>query len=387
MRGFAKGLLTALIMLAVCGIGLEAASWVYLRYLYTGKNSLAMDPREAFLHLYQPSSLMCVEIKPHYHQRYANYEFNTAIDTNNMGWRESADYDGKGVDVAFVGDSFTFGHGVEAEERYTTLAARLAKLDRAFTYSYASGWSPPMYELYMRAHPELMPRRALVVGLFAWNDLAEDISELGMVTDGQGQLQRLECRDRQPNADGYLMNPKEAQRASVKAVLIRSNLGRLGLIAFRNWQDKKAPVQDRATPGAITALATPLETGVIDDNAARGLKSLAALAEMTRARGSQLVVFLVPRRDWLDHALCRYGQEVCRTLVDQQAPQKLLAQHAAQHGYHLIDPTAALAAHSRAGEKLYFDLDEHWTVAGHRAAAEVLAKELPAVLKPSLINR
>ncbi len=378
MRTLMKWLVSGLVMLAVSLALLEGASWIYLRFLYTGKNALAMDPREAFLHLYRPSELMCVEIKPDYRQRYVNYEFNTEIVTNAQGWRDRP-YDGRGVDVGFMGDSFTFGHGVEAAERWTDLGAQKAGIERAWTFSYASGWSPPMYELYLRAHPQFMPKKALVIGLFAWNDLAEDVSELGMVHDAQGRLQRLDCRDRQPNADGFLMNPKEAERARVKALVIKSNLGRLALIAYRNWQDKR-DAESLAAAGPVTAAPVPFETGVVDDNAAKGLASVAALAEMTRARGVPLVVFVVPRRDWLDRSTCRYGEAACAALVDRRAPQALLAEHAARHGYHLIDPTPELRARTLAGEKLYFDLDEHWTPAGHAVAAEVLARELPKVI-------
>jgi hypothetical protein len=50
----------------------------------------------------------------------ANYRgqwpgFNVSVRTNSQGYREDFDFKDKDVDVAFMGDSFTFGWGVDVE--------------------------------------------------------------------------------------------------------------------------------------------------------------------------------------------------------------------------------------------------------------------------------
>ena len=42
------------------------------------------------------------------------------VRTNNIGLREDRDYYGQHVDIGFIGDSYTFGWGVEAGERYSS---------------------------------------------------------------------------------------------------------------------------------------------------------------------------------------------------------------------------------------------------------------------------
>ncbi len=107
-------------------------------------------------------------------------EFDVTVRTNSAGYREDFEFDLAEVAVAFMGDSFTFGHGVEASERYTNLfAARLnGRIDpkRVVSLGRNDGFQPEHYEYFLRKHPELKPQY-IVVGLYLGNDLESDIRE------------------------------------------------------------------------------------------------------------------------------------------------------------------------------------------------------------------
>jgi hypothetical protein len=94
----------------------------------------------------------------------------------------------------------------------------------------------------------------------------------------------------------------------------------------------------------------------------------AVLADWKRAadaRGTPLAVLYVPRaEDQLTGAL---------SADDTWLPW--LRATCAKLGIPLVDPSAALLARVRGGERVYLD---HWTPAGHAAIAQALAEHLAA---------
>ena len=55
--------------------------------------------------------------------RWEQDEFDVEVRTNSIGLRENFEVNYEDVDVLFFGDSFTFGHGVNVEDRYTNVFA------------------------------------------------------------------------------------------------------------------------------------------------------------------------------------------------------------------------------------------------------------------------
>ena len=53
-----------------------------------------------------------------------------------------------------------------------------------------------------------------------------------------------------------------------------------------------------------------------------------------------------------------------------------LASWAKQHGIRFIDPLPRFRQLEAAGQRLYFELDAHWTAAGHAAAGDLITEYL-----------
>src|SRR5215831_17000147 len=62
-------------------------------------------------------------LKRNYTQRWRTDDFDVVVATNSDGFREDKDFSLKDLDVAFFGDSFTFGWGVNNDQKYTNIFA------------------------------------------------------------------------------------------------------------------------------------------------------------------------------------------------------------------------------------------------------------------------
>ena len=196
---------------------------------------LAFPSGEGRLHLFVPQETSYYYgIKPNYRQTFRASEFSTKIRTNNRGFRMDMAFNGEPLDLATAGDSFTFGHGVNVGERFTDLVAGAFPGRRVTTLAPANGAAPADYYLFLKDHPEVIPR-VLVVGLFPWNDLRDDISSVRLIHDASGELVRIERIDIAVNPEGYLVARSRANWVEPRwRKWIREfNAGRLFLIAGR----------------------------------------------------------------------------------------------------------------------------------------------------------
>jgi hypothetical protein len=101
------------------------------------------------------------------------------------------------------------------------------------------------------------------------------------------------------------------------------------------------------------------------------------LIELAHAREIPLVAVLVP-----DH-LQVLDPEVLDGL-DATRPQRVLTEHLAARGVHVIDLLEPLRD-APDPAALYFENDKHWTPAGHAYVARVLAERwdaIPALARP-----
>ena len=65
--------------------------------------------------------------KENFQSTWSNREYSVSVETNNLGLRSDRKTDLQKTDVAFFGDSFTFGHGVEKEERFSEIVEQKIK--------------------------------------------------------------------------------------------------------------------------------------------------------------------------------------------------------------------------------------------------------------------
>ena len=359
-------LLLIVITLALAEIALR--SWFYL---FPPLNHTLLSPYKTGLHLFEPSDgNVFYRVKPGYRQVLQRYEFKVDIQINNIGLREERDYLGEAVDIAFVGDSFTFGWGVEQGERYSDVVARTFPGLNVLSYSYPNGHAPVNYLAFLQQNPELMPE-VLVLGLFAFNDLADDTAD-AIVQSEDGDIRGIESRALKVDGEGFIVskNHQAPVLFSPGWFGLHTAIGRAVKVAagqLRNW-GKTLPRADKLRP---------MDLGQWDETALQALEHVRRLDRMARQAGSVLLVFYIPFPSHVGETpVCIYTQELCAGQRSGNMLGEALSEWAAEQNIRFIDPVGYFRVLESQGEELYYPYDAHWTPRGHAAAGKMIADYL-----------
>jgi hypothetical protein len=370
---------TALILAPVLLILLTIfASEMVLRVyfnLFPPVNYFLLPADKAGLHIFTPSEQGgFYSVKPNFKQDFINHEFKLDVRTNNIGLREDQDYFGEPVDIGFIGESFTFGWGVDAGERYSDIVRDAFEDQLVLSYSYPNGHAPAYYLSFLQDHPEMIPK-VLVLGLFAFNDLASDTTDTEMLTDMEsGLIQQVKSRTLKVDENGFIVNKDETPpRLFSAGWFIRNTaIGRTYNVAKHRMKASPNPIEK---PDELK----PLDLGQMDETALTALGQIRKIDQLAKDNDSTLVIFYIPfASDISDYPTCKYSQSSCETIRKSNALGTSLASWAQQNGIHFIDPVNDFRSREQAGEKLYYYYDGHWTTKGHAAAGSLIEQYLRA---------
>lgn len=375
-----------LLPIAILLILIESVSWLALIIRPTG-NPLAYNFGDSELLWYSnpENSGMQYDIKADHSQLFLSGEFSTRMQTNNVGFREDQDFVGQRLDIAFVGDSFTMGHGVNVGFRYTDLIRQQFPDRNVMTLAPAVGHSPPHYYLYLKNNPELIPS-VLVIGLFPANDLEGDMDDANLLENSLGELIGLTSKTKKVSSEGGLIMKEELDHYPIWKQVLRSfNAGRIFLLARYKLQ------QMLATRREITNSEKPqndnLEIQQELSQHDRGLfrkMNLSALDFVDRINnlvtnnGGEVIVLYIPYGYWVGDypSLCPYSETVCGSILSRSDLGDAIAMSMKRYNIEFIDPTEEFRKAEESGIKTYFPGDAHWTPAGHAVAADAVSSRI-----------
>jgi hypothetical protein len=312
-----------------------------------------------------------ISVKKNFEQRWKAPEFSVRVKTNNFGMREDFDHAGERIDVGFYGDSFTFGHGVEAGQRYSDLLRNHLPGKRVVTFGYLDGWTPPHYYLFLKKHPDLAPDLA-VVGLFLGNDLTGDMDESKLVTDAQGELTSVVYLARSVDRRGFLVS------VDVNPVTRALRKSWFGEVLLRERVPQRLGISPTSP---VTAYGHPMEKldrGELNATSHTCLEYVARMRDLLASRGKRLVVFLIPWSYYVGPYASPHDEATTADIRRDRPLPKAVAAWCATRGIECVDPIARFQELEAKGVRLYFAQDAHWNAEGHRVAAEVLAEHLRA---------
>jgi len=365
-------------VLVVCSGILELGAYLALRYVLKQPTPvLSGEALEGTVHIFdRSSSILPCGVKQHYKQVFRTNEFYTTVKTNNVGFREEKDYAGEAIDIGFVGDSFTFGHGVEFGERYSDLLRGYFPGKSIFSYSYANGSAPPHYYLFLRRNPQYVSK-VVVMGLYLGNDLTDDMEDMEFHLDANGEVSAIGSRSTEISEEGAEVTRFYAKHRRFFNLLDRFHFGRLSLLAIERLTGKYRRLRDAGSPRALS----PFHRGQLDRNNLLGLGYVRKLSRYVESKGSRLVVFMIPEAFCIgDYRGCvqwqPYTPDLCRELREKRYLQTALGNWFRENEVEYMDPTDRFQTLEGRGTRLYFESDPHWTREGHRAAAELLHEYL-----------
>lgn len=300
-------------------------------------------------------------------------DFSYRLRTDGQGLRNRH---GRGpVDVALIGDSFAFGHGVAEAD---TFAARLEALSGRRVANLGVGGYGSLQGLRMleRIGLDLRPRLVL------WQLFKDDLW-------GAGEFQRwldsaepdmLAWKRRQAQPPLQPERPAGPAR-SLRRLLFRHAVG-YELLKYRLG---RGPYRDRQRwPLRVSVAGQPLlldleSNRLWGDFAAASVRlgwhltreALLRAKTLVRQAGAELVVAVAPTKEeacW--HLLAPRVGDPGRLAIGRIG--RLVAQFCQAHEIACLDLLETFAGAARSGRCLYFSRDGHWNAAGHALAARTL---------------
>jgi hypothetical protein len=241
-----------------------------------------------------------------------------------------------------VGDSFTFGIGVEQEETWTALVARSVQRDVVNLGIPAQ--APPQYTRVLERYGLPLKPRVVFYGVY-FNDL-----EPATVSVRTGQRFSL---GRYIRDYSYAFNLIRQSRftSAAPAALANTNNGEISLDAAglrRMLEDQTEHFAERWATVASQ----------IDE----------AVAEARKADAQIVILYLPSRWEVYWDSLKRANH--FPESMDVSQLRNTLAQHCEAHHLSCLDLITSLKSAADEGKHLYLPIDGHWTREGNRVVAD-----------------
>ncbi|MFH1664883.1 MAG: SGNH/GDSL hydrolase family protein [Candidatus Omnitrophota bacterium] len=300
--------------------------------------------------------------KPDYHGRMIlQNQFDVELITNSAGFRNRENFGlekNEGVErIAFIGDSFTFGWGVGNDEVYTALFGaslnsggrdKKAEVMNAAVYGYDIVQYGEVFNRILKYDPDV-----IVLGFCLENDFNITPLKVKGENRDEGGV-RVEKEDMAYHVRQFINNLHIAamirDRLYITFPKIRNIMLSMGI-------NNKRDIFLKDYTENLNKSLKETEEILVDMN------------KRAEERGAKFIVVLIPLKEQI---YCR--EEINKfPEYDIDRPNKVMADMLIRNNIEYIDLLTGMLTESvRTKEKLYLDIDPHWTPAGHKKAAEII---------------
>ncbi|MBN1687615.1 MAG: SGNH/GDSL hydrolase family protein [Candidatus Omnitrophica bacterium] len=310
---------------------------------------LDVEPRYFYIH----DDLLGWKLAENNHVVLHTSEYHTDVQTNSQGFRdrEHSQIKPEGTyRILGLGDSFTFGFGVEGEETYLVqMEKKLNDMtDRKITYEIINMGIPGysfLQESLLFKEKAIQYQPDMVMIGFDVNDHVDSLEPFHVPYDG------------------FLLRAESVQQPFIKERLFLSRHFKSVHLILRGVE----LLYEYLHSGDETSASKRSQEAL---NFVE--KRLQIMSQISHEKGIRLVLFFIPHRGqvhpgWFkEPSFYRYFDDL----------EKRLSEICAQHGVLYIDLLPELLRVAQKGERLYFKADGHWNSRGHQVAADYLLGEL-----------
>jgi lysophospholipase L1-like esterase len=292
---------------------------------------------------------------------YREFQFQVTTDTN--GFRVTAPKEMNArlkPEIVILGDSQTFGVGVDDENTYASALSGL--IGRPVLNTGCSGYNNYEELALARSIISYLKPECLVLAFFAGNDPYENYRETSSVTS--------EVFSENTGSMSAKIKNWLSKKSAIYNLLIR--LRRYGWI--NDLFLRTGLVQD--TPPAELEIFTnpPSEHAQVFWEATR--KPILDLAGLCRAHDIEFMVLFIPDRYQVEDSYWRQWVQKYRldaSLYDLDAPNKYMQDLCSKNGIKFLDVTPKLRTEQLSGISMYWKIDNHLSPEGHKVVAENMA--------------
>ena len=369
-----NGLVLALVTTTVC----IAASEVLLRFFVpqnTFSRMLENTPA-----MFRKSDLLAYELVPLSKGKLVREEFDTTITINSEGYRGrrfNADKQGR-FRILAIGDSFTFGYGVEDGESYPSRLEQILGNDyhmeniEIINAGFAAGYSPDTYYLFLKERGLTLQPDLILIGFFIGNDIdhRNAFEHHWVKTDHEGLPLQIVNVEGQVEDSRWVR--KHRQLVYRLPVLRNSHLFQLLVAAGKGVK--------RILQGEETRLADSMNPFMYEgtyqertEAAVRQTQTLfRAMVGLAAKAGIPLVVLMIPARE---QVYPDKRPSVGNRDRDWEKPQRIFSAFFERERVPYLDLLPYLKSRTKETD-FYFRYDMHWNAKGHEVGARIVAAYL-----------
>lgn len=376
-------------------LALELASQIYYRIAHERWFWQPCESGRA-CPMYRADEVTTWRVKPRFAASVVVDGENFRIRTNSFGFRDGDHSFAKPngtFRILVLGDSFTFGWGVEADRIYARLlqGRLLADCSNKALEIITAGtpaWGIEQELAWLKQEGLKFEPDLLILEFypFDWEirNSTNKVVIAGYLLNRSASAAEAELRRElilRRHLIVYRWIRESEPLVKVKTVMKK-------LVGDRVWKMlKRAVGRDRPTPGDTSGPRGldvylkgdyPEEIEGAKEAAFRALDDLWAVA---KARGAKAALIMVPpvfqiHQDQVERYIRKYGLS---GELDIDKPTRLLRAKCNREGWDCLDLAAGFMEVARAkGERLYFPWDPHWTSLGHEVAAQLVGQWIRA---------
>ena len=308
------------------------------------------------------------KLQPYWSGKHHHYDYDVTYNINRNGFRGS-DVSVDAVEYAVVGDSFSFGLGVNDDETFTALLNSAGEKKRYF-YNYSvPGYSTDQQLLLINKFKYEISNKVLLI-VYIGNDIFDNMRDYPLQAEhGKPYFSLYNNKLQLENTPVPLApKPAEARKDSISnIVLANDDSGN----AFSNWL---AQLEISRRLGLLYK-ETMLTDSVMESRFSEPLNLFITLVyeieKLIKKNDGQLNVVLLPGRSYVEQpeSLSAQYQEYFR--------KDIISSLDATPSIKVIDMAVHLRElHHKGKRNLYYPNEGHLTPLGHRHVAEYLDKSL-----------
>ncbi len=307
------------------------------------------------LRIWERSPISFYSLKQSYKgpARSVHGEFTVTVKTNALGLRDDHEFSQIKPDNTFrilvLGDSFTFGYGVESEGSYPKqleVFLRDYVRDRnieVLNAGFADGWAPDTEYLYLKNRGILFGPDLVILGFFQGNDII-DLSRNKWDKDEN----QLPLRITQA---GTGLVPRIIKERSTLFQFLKWKIHGFIKKALRSAEHIGSSPSDQR-------LMQPQD--LINEHLVSTKLLLRGMQDISKKNNARFAVVIIPAMEAVikgeTRELTRIRRDISEFCMQQQIP--------------VLDLLSPFAKHQEDSKKrLYFQLNAHWTNDGHFLAA------------------
>jgi lysophospholipase L1-like esterase len=295
---------------------------------------------------------------PHHTGVIAGRSFKAAYHTDGHGFRNPWPWPAQ-AEIVTLGDSLTFGYGVDDTEAWPELLAQALPRLRVINLGLI-GASPEQYVRVYETFGRSLRPKLVVVGLYVGNDFSDaELFHRWVRAGAPGNYLVWRSFDRDGAVEGFLR-----RHSYLAHLLLRARA------VYQSWmisEPRLLVLGPNVRVQLQPSLITRLTRSAAPDRPAFPLvvQALTRLQALAMAQGTQVLVVFQPTKEQV------YLPLLGEAVRDPSAPLRAVLE---AQGLPCFDLYPAFRRHAEAREQLFFEADSHPNQQGYRLIAqEVLA--------------